>query len=87
MATERAFSHIGHTPRAGAGKKGLVLLGIMDNVTHTMKRTFTLIVLVGLVAGAVLTGCNQGGNEPAKPDTNAAPAAPAPPPAPAPATK
>jgi hypothetical protein len=42
-----------------------------------MKRIFALIVLLGIVMGAVLSGCNQG-PEPQKPaDTNAAPAAPA----------
>jgi hypothetical protein len=41
-----------------------------------MKRIYTLIVLLGIVMGAVLTGCNQGSETP-KPaaDTNAPPPA------------
>jgi hypothetical protein len=41
-----------------------------------MKRIFTLIVLLGIVAGAVLTGCDKGDNSSKPSDTNAAPAAP-----------
>jgi hypothetical protein len=41
-----------------------------------MKRIFTLIVLLGIVMGAVLTGCDKGTPPPATPDTNAAPTAP-----------
>jgi hypothetical protein len=36
-----------------------------------MKRIFALIVLLGIVMGTVLTGCNQGGETPKTPDTNA----------------
>jgi hypothetical protein len=59
-------------------KKVLVLLADLVKVTPTMKRIYTLIVLLGLVMGAVLTGCNQGPTE-NKPEagTNA----PTPPPA------
>ena len=49
----------------------------MVKVRFTMKRIFTYIVLLGVVMGAVLTGCNQSSDTTAKPaDTNAAPAAP-----------
>jgi hypothetical protein len=45
-----------------------------------MKRTLSLIVLLGLVMGAVVTGCEKqdaGTTEPTAPaDTNAAPVAP-----------
>jgi hypothetical protein len=41
-----------------------------------MKRIYTLIVLLGILMGTVLTGCNQG-ETPKPADTNAAPAAPA----------
>ncbi|MEI6780145.1 MAG: hypothetical protein WCQ21_04420 [Verrucomicrobiota bacterium] len=47
-----------------------------------MKRIYTLIVLLGIVMGAVLTGCNQGSEAPKPADTNAAPAAPTAPAAP-----
>jgi hypothetical protein len=40
-----------------------------------MKRIFMLIVLLGIVAGAVLTGCDKGDNASKPADTNAAPAA------------
>ncbi|MCX6913051.1 MAG: hypothetical protein WCK27_18775 [Verrucomicrobiota bacterium] len=40
-----------------------------------MKRIFTLIVLLGIVAGTVLTGCGNGENAPKPSDTNAVPAA------------
>ena len=37
-----------------------------------MKRIYTLIVLLGIVMGAVLTGCNQGSQTTPPPaDTNA----------------
>jgi hypothetical protein len=42
-----------------------------------MKRIFTLIMLLGFVMGAVLTGCNQGDKTQTPADTNAVPAAPA----------
>ena len=42
-----------------------------------MKRIYTLIVLLGIVMGTVLTGCNQGSETPPAANTNAAPAAPA----------
>ncbi len=41
-----------------------------------MKRLLTLIVLLGLVAGALVTGCNQSGTDTGSKDTNAVPAAP-----------
>jgi hypothetical protein len=41
-----------------------------------MKRIFTLIVLLGIVMGAVLTGCNSGDTTSKPADTNAVPAAP-----------
>ena len=40
-----------------------------------MKRIYTLIVLLGIVMGAVLTGCNSGSETPKASDTNAPPAA------------
>jgi hypothetical protein len=55
----------------------LVLWGLLVKVSLTMKRIFTLIVLLGVVMGAVLTGCDKGTSPPATPDTNAIPAAPA----------
>jgi len=45
-----------------------------------MKRTYTLIVLLGLVVGAMLTGCNSDTSTPPKDagtNSTAAPAAPA----------
>jgi hypothetical protein len=54
----------------------LALLVLLVKVRITMKRIFTLIVLLGIVAGAVLTGCDKGDNAPKPSDTNAAPAAP-----------
>jgi hypothetical protein len=67
-------------------KKVLVLPADLVKVMATMKRLFTLIVLLGIVMSAALTGCEQKpADQPVVPDTNAAPAAP---PAPAaPATK
>jgi hypothetical protein len=54
----------------------LVILALLVKVNPTMKRIFALIVLLGIVMSAVLTGCNQSSDTTAKPDTNAAPAAP-----------
>ena len=42
-----------------------------------MKRIYILIVLLGIVMSAVLTGCNESSQTTAPTDTNAAPAAPA----------
>jgi hypothetical protein len=50
---------------------------IWVNVKPAMKRIFTLIVLLGIVMGAVLTGCNQEPKAPEPGNTNAAPAMPA----------
>ena len=55
----------------------LVLLGLLVKVSFTMKRIYTLIVLLGIVMGTVLTGCNESTQTPPPTDTNAAPAAPA----------
>ena len=45
-------------------------------LSATMNRTYTLIVLLGLVVGALLTGCSPSDQNPAPAkDTNAAPAA------------
>jgi len=56
----------------------LVILALLVKVNPTMKRIFALIVLLGIVMSAVLTGCNQPTDTtPKAPDTNAAPAAPA----------
>jgi hypothetical protein len=54
----------------------LVLFGDLVKVTPTMKRIYTLIVLLGLAMGMMLTGC---GEKPAGTDaasTNTPPAAP-----------
>jgi hypothetical protein len=48
----------------------------MVKIMPTMKRIFTFIVLLGVVMGAVLTGCSKSSDTPTAPDTNAAPAAP-----------
>jgi len=56
---------------------GIALLAFWVKVAHTMKRIFTLIVLLGIVMGAVLTGCSRCDNTQKPSDTNAAPAAPA----------
>jgi len=40
-----------------------------------MKRIYSLIVLLGIVMSAVLTGCNEGTNTSTPADTNAPPAA------------
>jgi hypothetical protein len=53
----------------------LVLFGLLVKARSTMKRIFTLIVLLGIVMGAVLTGCNQGSETPKPADTNAPPPA------------
>jgi hypothetical protein len=37
----------------------LVLLKVLVKVTPTMKRIYTLIVLLGLAMGTLLTGCNK----------------------------
>ena len=55
----------------------LVLLALLVKATPTMKRIYTLIVLLGIVMSAVLTGCNQGSETSTPADTNAPPAAPA----------
>jgi hypothetical protein len=49
----------------------------MVKIVLTMKRIFALIMLFGMVAGAVLTGCKQGDDTQKPADTNAVPAAPA----------
>ena len=41
-----------------------------------MKRIFAIIVLLGIVMSAVLTGCNSGDQSSKPADTNAAPKAP-----------
>jgi hypothetical protein len=53
----------------------LVLSRLMVKARVTMKRIYTLIVLLGIVMGAVLTGCNQGSETPKPADTNAPTAA------------
>ena len=57
-------------------KTPLALLAFLVKVRLTMKRIFMLMVLLGIVAGAVLTGCEQKPVEPPPAGTNA-PAAPA----------
>jgi hypothetical protein len=59
----------------GFGKIVLVLFGLLVKVRFTMKRIYTLIVLLGIVMGAVLTGCNEGSQTSTPADTNAPPAA------------
>jgi hypothetical protein len=54
----------------------LVLLALLVNVTATMKRIFALIVLLGVVMSAVLTGCGNGDTTPKTDSTTNAPAAP-----------
>jgi hypothetical protein len=49
----------------------------MVKTVLTMKRIFMLIVLLGIVAGAVLTGCEQKPAGDAAAGTNAPAAAPA----------
>ncbi|PYJ00115.1 MAG: hypothetical protein DME25_21455, partial [Verrucomicrobia bacterium] len=68
-------------------KFSLVLLALLVKGKLTMKRIYSLVVLMGLVMGALLTGCSKDESMPAAPNTNAAPAAPTPPPAPAPPEK
>src|SRR5512135_1826820 len=46
-------------------KNVLVKVGLLVESSLTMKRIYTLIVLLGIVMGAVLTGCNQGSENPA----------------------
>jgi hypothetical protein len=53
----------------------LVLFRLLVKVRFTMKRIYTLIVLLGIVMGAVLTGCNSGSDTSKPADTNAPPAA------------
>ena len=66
-------------------KNVLVCFWDLVKGTDTMKRIYTLIVLMGLVMGALVTGCNK--EETAPPaSTNAQPAAPTPPPATPPST-
>ncbi len=56
-------------------KNVLVLSDDLIKVTATMKRTLSLIVLLGLLAGAVLTGCNNESNtDGAGGSTNSVPA-------------
>jgi hypothetical protein len=57
----------------------LVLKAILVDFGVAMKRLFTLVVLLGIVMGAVLTGCEQKPTDTTVPDTNAAPVAPTPP--------
>jgi hypothetical protein len=57
------------------GKIVLVLFRLLVKVRFTMKRIYTLIVLLGIVMGAVLTGCNQASDTSKPADTNAPPAA------------
>ena len=67
-----------HLPPPPEGlKKVLVLMSLLVKTTLVMKRLFTLIVLLGIVMGAVLTGCEQKPADTVVPDTNAAPVAPA----------
>jgi len=74
------------TPRNNA-KNVLVCFWDLVKGTDTMKRIYTLIVLMGLVMGALVTGCNKeessgGGTTP----TNATPSTPTPPPTTPPST-
>jgi len=52
----------------------LVLFGILVKVTPTMKRLYTLIVLIGLAMGMLLTGCEKSSDQSSAPATNALPA-------------
>jgi hypothetical protein len=55
----------------------LVLLALLVKISLTMKRIFAVIILLGIVMSAVLTGCEQKQETtPSAPGTNAAPAAP-----------
>jgi len=59
-------------PRAVIGQKiFLVTLRIFVEVMVTMNRTYTLIVLLGLVVCGLLTGCNDASKDPTPPSTNA----------------
>ena len=63
---------VGEHPRKRRKNKAKFLLVLfLDSVkvTPTMKRLFTLIVLLGLVIGTV-TGCNDSGSKPADGTTN-----------------
>jgi hypothetical protein len=62
-------------PPLAFAKIVLVLFGLLVKVRFTMKRIYTLIVLLGIVMGAVLTGCNSGSDTSKPADTNAPPAA------------
>ena len=64
QATKKRIS-----PRKRGSKKVLVLFWDLVKVTATMKRLYTLIVLLGLVIG-VVTGCNDSGSKPADGTTN-----------------
>ena len=57
-------------------KKVLVPWALLVKAVPVMKRLFTLIVLLGIVMSAALTGCEQQQNEPSMPDTNAVPEMP-----------
>ncbi|SPE54599.1 hypothetical protein SBV1_190074 [Verrucomicrobia bacterium] len=52
-------------------KISLVVGAVLVNITPTMKRIFTLIVLLGLVVGALVTGCNSGSDTSTPANTNA----------------
>jgi predicted small lipoprotein YifL len=56
----------------------LVLSAILGKVRTAMKRIFALMVLLGIISGAVLAGCEQkpANNAPASTNAPAAPAAP-----------
>ena len=58
-------------------KTPLAILALVVNASINMKRIFTLIVLLGIVAGTVLTGCEQkpADNSPAGTNAPAAAAA------------
>ena len=75
----RTIKWVGKYPRKGGKNKAkflLVLFSEFVKVTPTMKRLFTLIVLLGLVIGAV-TGCeNKDSSTPPAGGTNATPPAP-----------
>jgi len=57
-------------------KKVLVLFWDLVKVTATMKRLSTLIVLLGLTIGALLTGCSQSSDTGTTTTDTNAPAAP-----------
>jgi hypothetical protein len=60
----------------GRAKKVLVPSAFLVKLARVMKRLFTLIVLLGIVMSAALTGCEQKPMESSTPDTNAVPAMP-----------